>query len=288
MSERRKILVTGATGRQGRAVALRLLESGEPVRVMTRSPDTARQLGRMGAEVVHGDFDRYLTLVQALRGVRGVFLVSTPLERGPGAEVEQGRAMVYACMDEEVPHLVYSSVCCADRDTGIPHFDSKREIEEYIRNSGLDRTIFRPVSFMENFVTPRMRASFEEDSLELPLDPKTVLQMISVSDVAEFCCEAFRRPEKFIGAELDLAGDQLTVEEAVQDLSCTMNRRVRYRRIPDDEAEERFGYDVATMYGWLNEEGFDVDIQALRRRYGVPLTPFRRYLSRSILFRKAA
>lgn len=288
MATRRKILVTGATGRQGGAVARRLLERGEQVRVMTRSPDKARDLRRMGAEVVRGDFDHYLTLEQAVRGVRGVFLMSTPYERGPGAEVEQGRAMVYACMDEEVPHVVYSSVCCADRNTEIPHFESKLEIEEFVRDCGLNYTILRPVSLMENFVSPGMRASYEEGTLSLPLDPKTCLQMISVNDVAEFCCEAFRRPEEFVGAEIDLAGDRKTVEDAVLELSCTMNRPIRYRRIPDDEAEERFGYDVAAMYGWLNEEGFDVDIEALRRRYGIPLTPFSRFLGRSGLYRKAA
>lgn len=288
MAARKKILVTGATGRQGGAVARRLLERGEPVRVMTRSPEKARDLKRMGAEVVRGGFDHYLTLEQAVRGVRGVFIMSTPYEKGPGAEVEQGRAMVYACLDEAVPHVVFSSVCCADRNTGIPHFESKHEIEEYVRDSGLKYTILRPASFMENFVSPGMRASFEKGTVSLPLDPETILQMICVNDVGEFCCEAFRRPEEFIGAEIDLAGDRRRVKDAVAELSCTMNRPIRYRRIPDDEAEDLLGDDVATMYGWLNEDGFDVDIEALRRRYGIPLTSFSRFLGRSGLYRKAA
>lgn len=288
MASRRKILVSGATGRQGGAVARRLLESGERVRVMTRTPDKARDLGRMGAEVVRGDFDHYLTLEQAVRGVAGVFLMSTPYERGAGAEVEQGMAMVHACLEEGVTHLVYSSVCCANRGTGVPHFESKHEIEENVRDSGLNCTILRPVSFMENFVSPGMRAELEEGRLSLPLDPATCLQMLCVNDIAEFCLEAFRRPREFAGAEIDLAGDQRSVEDAVLEISCTMNRPIRYRRMPDEEAEERFGYDVASMYGWLNEDGYDVDIEALRRRYGIRLTPFGRFLGRSGLYRRAA
>lgn len=288
MAARRKILVTGATGRQGGAVARRLLERGEPVRVMTRSPDRARDLKRMGAEVVPGDFDDYRSLEQAVRGVRGVFLMSTAYEKGPGAEVEQGRGMVYACLDEQVPHIVFSSICCADRDTGIPHFESKHEIEEYVRDSGLNHTILRPVSFMENFLTPGMLAGFEAGTVSLPLDPETSLQMLCVNDIGEFCGEAFRRPEEFVGAEIGLAGDQRTVGDAVRELSCTMNRPLRYRRIPDEEAEELFGFDVATMYAWLNEDGFDVDIEALRKQYGIPLTAFPKFLGRSGLYTKVA
>lgn len=288
MAARRTILVTGATGRQGGAVARRLLEKGQRVRVMTRTPERARDLKRMGAEVVQGDFDDYRTLEKAVKGVRGAFLMSTSYQQGPGAEAEQGRAMVHACLDEGVPHVVYSSVCCADRGTGIPHFESKHDIEEYLRESGLKRTILRPVSFMENFVSPRMRASLEEGTMSLPLYPETRLQMLCVNDIGEFAGEAFLRPEEFLGAEIDLAGDERPVKEAVLELSCTMNRQIRYQRIPDDRAEDLLGYDLSAMYAWINEEGFDVDIEALKKRYGIPLTSFSRFLGRSGLYRKAA
>ena len=288
MASRKTILVTGATGRQGGAVARRLLEKGQRVRVMTRSPEKARGLKRMGAEVVRADFDDYRTLEKAVKGARGAFIMSTPYEKGPGTEVEQGRAMVYACLDEGVQHVVYSSVCCADRDTGIPHFESKHDIEEYVRESGLKYTIVRPVSFMENFVSPGVRALLEEGTLSLPLDPETRLQMICVDDIGKFAAEAFLRPDEFAGGEIDLAGDQRTVKDAVLELSCTMNRPIRYNRIPDDEAEDVLGYDVAVMYGWLNEDGYDVDIEVLGKRYGIPLTSFSRFLGRSGLFRKAA
>lgn len=288
MASRKTILVTGATGRQGGAVARRLLEKGQRVRVMTRSPEKARGLKRMGAEVVRADFDDYRTLEKAVKGARGAFIMSTPYEKGPGTEVEQGRAMVYACLDEGVQYVVHSSVCCADRDTGIPHFESKHDIEEYIRESGLKYTIVRPVSFMENFVSPGVRALLEEGTLSLPLDPETSLQMICVDDIGKFAAEAFLRPDEFAGGEIDLAGDQRTVKDAVLELSCTMNRPIRYNRIPDDEAEDVLGYDVAVMYGWLNEDGYDVDIEVLGKRYGIPLTSFSRFLGRSGLFRKAA
>jgi len=255
---------------------------------MTRSPEKARGWEKSGAEVVRGDFDDYRSLEEAVKGVRGVFLMSTPFEADPGTEVDQGRSMVYACREEGVPHLVYSSVCGADKDTAIPHFDSKFEIEEYIRENGLPYTILRPVFFMENFVSPWMRPSLEMGLLALPLGPETNLPMICVGDIGEFAAEAFLDPERFTGEEIDLAGDERKIQDAVLELSCTLNRTIRYERIPEEKAEKAFGHDLAEMYRWLDEIGFDVDIKGLRERYGIPLTSFSRFLGKSGLFRKAA
>jgi len=288
MTKRKTILVTGATGLQGGAVARCLLAKGSQVRIMTRSPEKARGWEKSGAQVVRGDFNDYRSLEEAVRGVRGVFLMGTPFEADPGTEVEQGRSAVYACREEGVPHLVYSSVCGADKDTAIPHFDSKFEIEEYIRETGLPYTILRPVFFMENFMSPWMRPSLEEGLLSLPLAPQTNLPMICVEDIGEFAAEAFLDPERFLGEEIDLAGDERKIRDAVSELSCTLNRTIRYEWIPEEKAEEAFGHDLAEMYRWLDEVGYDVDIKGLREGYGIPLTTFSRYLGKSGLFRKAA
>lgn len=288
MESRNTILVTGATGWQGGAVARRLLEKGVKTRIMTRSPGETREWERSGAEVVRGDFDDYRSLEEAVRGVRGVFLMGTPYEVGPGREIEQGRSMVFACMEEGVPHIVYSSVCGADRETGIPHFDSKHDVEEYIRESGLAYTILRPVSFMENFETPGVRNSLENGALSLPLSPETNLQMVSVEDIGEFAASAFRNPGMFREKEIDLAGDEREVADAVVELSCTMNRPIRYERMSDEEARDRLGHDIAVMYEWLDEAGHNVDIKGLKDTYGIRLTSFSRFLGRSNLYRKAA
>src|SRR5512145_23227 len=132
MAKRRTVLVTGATGQQGGAVARSLLGKGQNVRVMTRRPDMAHDLARLGAEVVRGDFDDREGLKDALRGVQGVFVMGTFAEKGVEAEAEQGRAMVLACWKAGIPHVVYASVCCAGERTGIPHFESKARVERAI------------------------------------------------------------------------------------------------------------------------------------------------------------
>ncbi len=288
MAPRKTILVTGATGQQGGAVARALLGKGQSVRVMTRRPDKAKELARLGAEVVRGDFDDVESLRKALRGVQGVFVVGTFHEKGVEAETEQGKAIVRECKGAGIPHVVYTSVGSADKNTGIPHFESKAKVERAIAELGQPATILRPVWFMENFEAPWLRPSLEQGVLRTPLQAEKKLQMIAVGDIGEFASEAFLRPADFIGKKIDLAGDALTFPEVVARISKALNRPIRYEVIPDDKAEGAVGPDFAEMYRWFNKVGYSVDIEGLRKTYGIPLTSFDRYLSRSRLIRKAA
>lgn len=139
------ILVTGATGQQGSAVANALLQKGKNVRVMTRNPEKAAILAKAGAEVVKGNLTNQTDLQAALRGVQGVFAMSTPFEAGMEEEVRQGVMLADAAKQAGVSHYVYTSVGSAHRHTGIPHFESKWKVEQHIEKVGLPATILRPV-----------------------------------------------------------------------------------------------------------------------------------------------
>ncbi len=288
MAARRTILVTGATGQQGGAVARSLIGKGQNVRVMTRRPDKAHDLARFGAEIVRGDFNDRESLDGAVRGVHGVFIMGTFVEKGVQAEAAHGEAIVMACWRAGVPHVVYSSVCAAENRTGIPHFESKARVERSIEEIGQPATILRPVWFMENFEAPWLLPSIQQGVLSTPLHPDRKLQMVALADIGEFASEAFLRPNDFVGKEIDLAGDALTFPEVVARIARALSRPVRYEVIPDDKAEAAVGPDFAAMYRWFNREGYRVDIEGLRKAYGIPLTSFDRYLSRSRLYRKAA
>ena len=288
MAGSKTILVTGATGQQGGAVARSLLAKGQKVRMLTRSPEKARELAAKGAEVARGDFEDPESLKEALKGADGVFLVGTPFEKGPEAEVEQGKAMLVACWKMGTPHLVYTSVCAANRNTGIPHFESKARVEYYIRQTGQECTILRPVWFMENFASPWLYPSIEKGVLGTPVLPDRNLQMIALDDIGEFASEAFLRPKEFLGQEIDLAGDELTMDDITLQISCAMNRPVRYEPIPEEKAESAVGNDFALMYRWFNREGYQVNIEELKKRWGIRLTSFSRWLGKSMLYKKAA
>jgi uncharacterized protein YbjT (DUF2867 family) len=289
MASVRQILVTGATGTQGGAVCSSLLAAGQRIRVLARDPEKARGIAGSGVEAVQGDFRDPRSMRKALAGVDSAFVMGTPYEEGPDAEVNQGKAMIDACADTGIGHVVYSSVCCANKRTGIPHFESKFRIEQHLKQSGLPCTILRPVWFMENFASPWYLPSIEQGFLSSPLRPDRPLQMVSVADIGKFAAAAFTQPSRYVGQEIDLAGDELTMEKIAREISRVLSRPIRYEPIPEDRAEQAVGHDWALMFRWFNEHGYDVDIETLRSRFEIPLTPFRRYLEQTRLAaRKAA
>ena len=126
MSDSLSVLVSGATGQQGGALARVILDKGHRVRAFVRRPDSpeAKELERLGAELAVGDFEEPSTVEDAARGMDAAFVVATPFEAGTEAETRHGISAADAAKAAGVEHLVYSSVADADKDTGIPHFDS--------------------------------------------------------------------------------------------------------------------------------------------------------------------
>ena len=80
MSNRLSVLVTGATGNQGGALARLLLSRGHRVRGSTRKPESAaaRKLQALGAEIATGDMEDRGSLAHAASGMDAFFCVSTP------------------------------------------------------------------------------------------------------------------------------------------------------------------------------------------------------------------
>ena len=138
MTTRRSILVAGATGQQGGAVAHALLARGHRVRALTRKPDSdaARRLRSAGADLVTGDLGDTASVLKAASGVGTVFLMGNSNEAGTEEETRQGITAAEAAKDAGVGHLIYSSVADANKKTGIPHFDSKYLVEKHVAEIG--------------------------------------------------------------------------------------------------------------------------------------------------------
>jgi uncharacterized protein YbjT (DUF2867 family) len=278
----RTILVTGATGKQGGAVARHLLEAGFRVRALTRSPakPAAEALRARGAEVVQGDLDDSRDVERALRGVDGVFSVQNFWETGYQREVDQGLRLADAASRAGVGHFVYSSVGSAHRDTGLDHFESKWLIENHIRDIGLPHTIFRPVFFMDNWENPFLRNGILAGTLAQPLDPDREFQQVAVDDVGGFVALAFQDPARWLGRALDLAGDALSISEVAATFGRVIGRPVRYLQVPWEDYRAAAGEEYYRMYRWFQDVGYEADVAALRREYP-PLTNFASYLRRS-------
>jgi uncharacterized protein YbjT (DUF2867 family) len=123
----KRVLVTGATGRQGGAVIRHMLPKGWKLRALTRNPKNyaAQELARQGIELVQGDLEDPASLPVALRDVYGVYSVQDFWAVGAKREISQGKNLADAAKKAGVQHFVYSSVGGAERNTGIPHWESK-------------------------------------------------------------------------------------------------------------------------------------------------------------------
>jgi uncharacterized protein YbjT (DUF2867 family) len=271
---KKTILVSGATGHQGGAVLRQLRDKAFTVRALTRDPDSpaARKLVGHGTEVVRGDLNDVASLTRALDGCDGAFCVQ-PV--GPD-EVKQGKGLIDAIARSRVSHVVYSSVGAADRNTGIPHFETKHEIEEHLRGSGQRYTILRPVFFMENWLA--MREQIESGVLPQPLKPDTRLQMVAVDDIGAVATMAFEKPKHWENRALELAGDELSMAELAQAFSRMSGREVRYEQIPWDQFEQQAGREMTIMYKWFEDVGYHVNLSEVRQFYSNP-TSFDRWLN---------
>ncbi|MAG36081.1 MAG: NmrA family transcriptional regulator [Dehalococcoidia bacterium] len=266
MTERQGlILVAGATGNQGPPAVRHLLANGWPVRALTRDPESAagRQLLSQGAEVVGGDFDDRSSLDRAIAGAYGVFAVFSSLRGGPEQEQVHGIAVAEAAQAAGVRHLVYSSVGGAERDSGIPHFESKWQIEQGIRALGLPATILRLAFFMDNLVTPGFVGFGMWSAMAGAIGKAGAMQMIATDDIGAFAALSFSKPKQFIGQALEIAGDEVTLEQAVRTCREVRGKRPWFVPLPD-WLLGRMDRDLATMNRWLREHGYAADIPALR------------------------
>jgi len=263
-----KALVIGATGRQGGAVARMLLERGHKVRAFTRREESADadDLLRLGAEVVHGDLKDRLSIERAAMGCDAIFAMCTPYEEGPAAETQQGINCADAAKNVKCRHLVYSSVANADKQTGIPFFDSKYRIEQYIRNVGVPYTIVAPAYFMENVLSPMARPELEQGRLSLPLSGDLGLQQVALRDLARFVALVMEERERFLGMRIDVASQELTGFEETRVLSRLSGRSIEFHRLPIEELRKSHP-DMAQMYEWFERVGYSVDIERLHGEY---------------------
>jgi uncharacterized protein YbjT (DUF2867 family) len=263
------VLVTGATGKQGGALARLLIKRGHRVHAFVRSPGSpaARELAQRGAELVPGDFDDPDSLEHAMREVDAVFAMATPFDAGGlEGEVRHGRHLIDAAKIARVRHFLYSSVAGADQETGIPHFDTKHVVEGHLRQSGLPYTIVAPVWFMENFLGPAFAEGLHAGVLALALPPHQGLQMVPMADLAAFCTRMLEWPDEFLGRRIEVASDEVTGEQAAALLSYVSGHKLRYEELAL-EAVRANSQDMGRMFEWFHQVGYHAPISTLRRDY---------------------
>jgi uncharacterized protein YbjT (DUF2867 family) len=265
MAQELTVVVTGSTGKQGGAVARGLLERGHKVRAVTRDSHSsqAKSLANAGATLIAASLEDTAAIRKALEGATSLFAMTTP-SGGTEAETRQGVAAADAAKAAGV-HLVFTSVGSANRQTGIPHFDSKYEVEKHIAKVGVRATILAPVYFMENLYFAKEQLAKGTYAATLP--PARMLAQVAVADIGAVAVRVLEDAARFTGKRFDLAGDELAGNDVVAILSRVTGRPFAYYQVPLDVIRQRMGEDGARMYEWMDRVGYTVDRAALHREF---------------------
>lgn len=261
----RTILVVGATGKQGGATVDALRGNDFAVRALVRGGTGHNAAGRLragGVQVVPGDLDDADSLERAMRGVHGVFSVINFRDGGVATEEERGKRVADAAQTAGVEHFVYSSVGGAERNSGVPHFESKWRVEQHIRRIGLPHTVLRPTTFMTNlnemsgpmrFIALSMSRSAMNDA--------TPLQMIAIRDIGRWAAHVFTKPDTYLGSAVEIAGDAVTFDQMIRAYQRVYGRQPRHMPLPVSWMLR--GAD-GRMFTWISTQGYRADLELNR------------------------
>ena len=263
----RVILVSGATGTQGGAVARELVSRGYTVRGLTRNvgSEASRALVELGVQMVRGDFDDPGSLDAALEGAYGVFSVQQYRGIGVEGEIRHGKAFADAAERAGIEHFVYTSTFAAQLDSGVPQFESKGEIEDYVRSLDTPYSIVRPRAFMSNLEGAREAAN--GGIFRTPYPPEYVSHSIAPADIGRVVAEAFDHPEIWIGRELEIAGARISYAHVAATMSRVLGRPVAYEQIPWEEYTATAPTAVVSQVAWSLQNYVPTDVDGLRREF---------------------
>jgi uncharacterized protein YbjT (DUF2867 family) len=282
MSGQRIIAVAGATGSQGGGVVRALLADPQKrfaVRALTRNTGSAsaEALRQLGADVVRADFEDEQSVVAALTGAYGAFLVTNFWAHGSARrELDETAVLARAAAAADVVHVVWSTL----EDTrkllpledprmpvlqdqyNVPHFDAKGEGNALFADAGVPTTYLNTTFYFQNFIealAPR-RGDDGVLTLSLPLEEGRLLSGVDVADIGRAVFSIFAAGREYIGKTLSLAGDHLTGPEYASQLAEALGEPVRFQSVPYDAFRE-LGFPGADEMGNMFQYYGDFDTE---------------------------
>jgi uncharacterized protein YbjT (DUF2867 family) len=278
MAEKKIIAVVGATGAQGGGLVRAILSDasgGFTARALTRdvNSDKAKELAKLGAEVVAADVDAVESLKMAFKGAYGAFCVTFFWEHfSPEKEIAEARAMAEAAKHAGIQHVIWSTL----EDTRqwvplsdsrmptlmgkykVPHFDGKGEANKVFTELGLSTTFLLTSFYWENLIYFGMGPKKGPDgklAFTLPMGDKK-LPGIAAEDIGKCAYGIFKTGREYIGKTVGIAGEHLTGAQMAAALTKALNQEVRYNAVPP-EVYRGFGFpgadDLGNMFQFVRD-----------------------------------
>jgi uncharacterized protein YbjT (DUF2867 family) len=269
------VVVCGATGRQGGAVARRLVAQGWNVRALTRRPDRkeARALAAMGCEVIQADMENIDSLRSAFSGAYGIFSVQNGLASGFDREVIQGRNVADIASQEGVAHLVYASAGTGQLGTGISSWEAKLDVEDHMSRLGLPFTSLRPQAFMELMTDKSYYPAVGTWRIwpQLSGEDKGIA-WLAVEDVGAVTATVLAQPERYVGQSLVLVADVVSLAECRELYREIMGKPPTTFPLPVWLFDRFTRGDVTAIWRWVKTGTYEVDTAPTRAIHPTALT----------------
>jgi uncharacterized protein YbjT (DUF2867 family) len=253
MAEKKIIAVVGATGSQGGGLvrAIQRDASGEfTARALTRDVRStkAKELAKLGAEVVAADVDNPESLKKGFRGAYGAFCVTFFWAHfSPDKEQAEAKAQAEAAKAAGLQHVIWSTLedtrrwvpLSDDRmptlmgKYKVPHFDSKGGSDHYFTDLGLPVTPLLTTFYWNNLYMFGMGPKKGPDgalTFTLPMGDKR-LAGIGAEDIGKCAYSIYKRGGEFIGKTVGIAGQHLTGVQMAASLSKALGKNIRYNAI---------------------------------------------------------
>ncbi len=271
MAHKKNIFITGITGNQGNAVAKYQLEQSNSVFGLTRNADSekARQCKAQDITIIEGNINDSESFQSYLDQADTVYLVQALQQKEK--EILEGKQFIDSIKPESNTHLVYASVLGADLNTTVPHFESKFELENYIKSKNLNYTILRPASFYENHLFPRVAKDIIKGKYISPLKKSCKQQMIGIDDIGKITAAIISNKEKYINKTISIATDEYQIGEIPQVFSEAINKPVSYKKLPGFITRLAMGKGLSKMFKYMNQHDFSVvnNIQDIRHEFDI-------------------
>ena len=232
--------ITGATGNTGSVIVERLLDAGQEVRAIGRSPERLHALAAKGAEPFLADLDDATSLTRAFTGADGVYLMIPPKPQSTNPLGDQARvryAMASALVTAGVRRAVTLSSIGADKTTGTGPVLGLHALEEQL--NGIDRLNVRHLRagyFMENTLV-QVPIIQQTATAAGTLRSDLKIPMIAARDVGAAAAQALIQADFRGHSSCELLGQRdLTLPEAASIIGKAIGKNdLTYVHIPNVE-----------------------------------------------------
>ena len=252
----KQALIFGATGNIGGATTRELLKRGWSVRAVTRDPSSekAQALGSLGAELVQADMEDPISLKNIFNGMTKVLSVQNWYLDGADGEIRQGKLVADAAKAANVDHLIHISAGDGQKNSGVPHFDSKLEVQIYMQSLQIPFTVIRPAPFMELLTEKEFFPQLSAwGAMTKIIDWETKLPWVSVHDIGFSIANIFENPNKWIGKEIDIVGDVKSMHDC-KTIFTKVDGKPPFRiALPLWLYQKMAKVELIKMWQWINE-----------------------------------